>query len=89
MDMGQKLQAGFNISTSDFLGRNFGYELLPGPRGGVNVTWSSLATQSKILNYQFPLSIVQANALEADDIVYFGYQVPYSNSTYVSFDARA
>lgn len=87
VDLGQKVAAGFNVSTADFLGRDFAYELLPGPRGGLNATWSSIANQSKLLSHQFPLSMVQANALEVDDPVFFGYQIPLANSTFVSLGA--
>ena len=82
--MSQKYEAGFNISASDFLGRDFAYELLPGARGGLGVTWSGIRNQSKFISHEMPLPMVQATALEPDDPRYYGYQVPASDSPFVS-----
>ncbi|PMD48090.1 FabD/lysophospholipase-like protein [Hyaloscypha variabilis F] len=85
IDIGQKYAAGFNVSTSDFLGRDFAYEFLPGVRGGLGVTWSGIRSQSKFISHEMPLGMVQATALEADDPRYYGYQVPSSDSPFYEF----
>jgi lysophospholipase len=88
IDIGEKYAAGFNVSTSDFLGRDFAYEFLPGARGGLGVTWSGIRSQSKFISHEMPLGMVQATALEADDPRYYGYQVPSSDSPFVSVVAQ-
>ncbi|KAE9377350.1 lysophospholipase [Stipitochalara longipes BDJ] len=85
VDIGEKYAAGFNVSTGDFLGRDFAYEFLPGARGGLGVTWSGIRNQSKFINHEMPLGMVQATALEADDPRYYGYQVPSSDSPFYEF----
>jgi hypothetical protein len=82
--MSEKYKAGFNISTSDFLGRYFSYEFLPGARGGLDVTWSGIRNQSKFISHEMPLCMVQATAMEEDDPRYYGYQVPAVDSSFVS-----
>lgn len=88
VDMSQKYQAGYNISTSDFLGRDFSYEFLPGARGGMDVTWSSIRNQSRFLSHEMPLCMVQATALVADDPRYYGYQVPSLESPFVCYNTQ-
>ena len=83
VDMGAKLRAGFNVSTSDYLGRLYGYEFIPGPHGGVNSTWSGIARLSNFVNHQMPLPMLQASELTPDDQEYFGLKVPYYNATSV------
>lgn len=85
-DLSAKYKAGFPITVSDYLGRMFAYEFLPqGLHGALNVTMSGIRNQSKFLSHEMPISIVQATALEASDVEYFGLKVPYSNSTNVRF----
>jgi hypothetical protein len=81
-------KAGFNISTSDFLGRYLSYEFLPGARGGLDVTWSGIRNQSKFISHEMPLCIVQATAPEEDDPRYYGYRVPGLDSPFVSWKFR-
>ena len=92
-DIAAKLKAGFNVSASDYLGRNSAYQFLPGPHGGVNNTWSGIARLSNFVNHQMPLPMLQASELTDDDKEYFGLKVPYYNATSVwcaslSYDLR-
>ncbi|KUJ11335.1 FabD/lysophospholipase-like protein [Mollisia scopiformis] len=82
-DVAAKYEAGFPVTVSDFLGRDFSYEFLPGPNGGLGLTWSSLRNQSKFLSHEMPMPMLQTTSLEANDVVYpqyLGLQVPNLNN---------
>jgi lysophospholipase len=83
VDLAGKLQAGFNISATDYLGRLAAYEFMPGPHGGVNSTWSGVTRLSNFINHQMPFPMLQASELTDDDKEYFGIKVPYYNATSV------
>lgn len=82
-DIAAKFEAGFDVSVSDYLGRGFGYEFLPPPNGGLNVTLSSVRNLSNFENYSMPMPIFQAARLTEDDIEFFGFKVPYANASLV------
>lgn len=82
-DVASKLEAGFNVSATDYLGRLAAYEFLPGPHGGVNSTWSGVTRLSNFVNHQMPFPMLQASGLVDDDKEYFGIKVPYYNATSV------
>jgi lysophospholipase len=81
VDLAGKLQAGFNISATDYLGRLAAYEFLPGPHGGANSTWSGVTRLSNFINHQMPFPMLQASELTDDDKEYLGIEVPYYNAT--------
>ncbi|KAJ9641659.1 hypothetical protein H2204_002721 [Knufia peltigerae] len=80
-DIGAKFQAGFDVGVSDYLGLGFGYEFLPPPNGGLNVTLSSVRNLSNFVNHSMPMPIFQAARLTDDDIKFFGFKVPYANAS--------
>ncbi|KAJ9607997.1 hypothetical protein H2200_008076 [Cladophialophora chaetospira] len=80
-DVADKLEAGFNVSVTDFLGRDFGYEFLPQPRAGLNATLSGIANLPHFKNHSMPMPMFQANRLTYDDVEFFGVKVPYYNSS--------
>lgn len=82
-DLGAKFKAGFNISSSDFLGRAWGWEFFPGPDGGINVTYSSVAQVEAFVNHQMPFPILQSAQVTPDDATLEGLLVPYPNATKV------
>ena len=82
-DVGDKAEAGFNVSVTDFLGRALSYEFVPGPQGGLNVTFSSIVNQSNFINHQMPFPLLQAAAVEQGDVEFFGLEVPFANTTIV------
>ncbi|KAK5047684.1 hypothetical protein LTR84_006349 [Exophiala bonariae] len=75
-----KFEAGFNVSASDFFGRGFGYWMLPGEQGGLNLTWSSITELSKFKNYSGPFPILQANSLNKSSLVEEGLYAPLETS---------
>lgn len=78
-----KAEAGFNVSVSDFLGRGFGYQFLPGKYGGLNLTWSSIAELSKFKNHSGPMPILQTSSLNKSSLVEEGLYAPLENATIV------
>ncbi|KAF4625054.1 hypothetical protein G7Y89_g13113 [Cudoniella acicularis] len=76
-----KHQAGFNISVADYLGRIFGYEFIPGPVGGLGITFSSAINQTKFIDHETPFPIIQYNEIDTFDPVFFDLQFPTGNAT--------
>lgn len=83
LDVAANAEAGFNVSVSDYLGRAFGYEFLPTPNGGLNITLSGVRNLSNFQNHSMPMPMFQANRLTDDDVEFFGVKVPYANSSIV------
>jgi lysophospholipase len=83
-DLGAKEEAGFKVGTSDLFGRLWGYEFIPGPEGGLNVTLSSIVNQSNFVSHQMPFPIIQSIQLTDSDEELFGLLVPPANATIVS-----
>lgn len=82
-----KFEAGFNVSVSDFFGRAFGYQLLPGDHGGLNLTWSSITELSKFKNHSGPLPILQTNSLNKSSLVEEGLFAPLETSDIVGLSS--
>ncbi|KAK6371419.1 Lysophospholipase 1 [Exophiala oligosperma] len=76
LDIATKAEAGFNVSVADLLGRINGYEFIPGPRGGLNVTLSNIKDLEKFRNYEMPLPIIQIAAVTNKDPNQLGLLVP-------------
>lgn len=82
-DVYAKYKAGFAVSVSDYMGIGFGYEFLPPPHAGVNVTLSGVRSLSNFQNHSMPMPIFQAARLSDDDIEFYGMKIPYANSSLV------
>lgn len=80
-DLTAKFKAGFQVSPSDYFGRAWGYEFVPGARGGLNVTFSSIVNLSNFRDYQMPFPILQLADINKNDVEYFGFQIPSVNTT--------
>ncbi|KAK5270578.1 hypothetical protein LTR99_005020 [Exophiala xenobiotica] len=80
-DVYAKYKAGFAVSVSDYLGIGFGYEFLPPPQAGINVTLSGVRNLSNFQNHSMPMPIFQAARLTDDDVKFYGMKVPYANSS--------
>lgn len=76
-----KLKAGFNVSISDLLGRGFAYEYVPGPKGGLETTWSNITQLQNFSHFLGPMPILQANSINMDSQAFYGIYVPRANST--------
>ena len=81
MDIADKFEAGFNISTSDFFARIYGYEFIPGPRGGAQTTFSSLLELEAFRNHSMPMPMGLASEVLPDSTEYFGLKVPATNGS--------
>lgn len=82
-DLGAKLEAGFEVTTADFFGRGWGYQFLTGPRGGLNVTYSSIVNLSNFINHQQPLPILQMLTIDPGVEEYYKVPVPnFNNATF-------
>lgn len=79
-----KHQAGFEIGISDYLGRGFAYEFIPGQSGGLNTTFSGIRNLSNFINHQMPMPIIHLASVEPEDAEYYDLLVPSSNGTIVS-----
>jgi len=86
--MAPKFKADFMIGIADYLGRAFSYEFVPGPTGGLGVTFSSVVNQSKFIDHEMPFPIIEYNEIDNDDAMFFGLNVPNSNATIVRFSRR-
>ena len=83
-DLVAKVEAGFNVSTADFLGRGYSYEFFPGGHGGVNASFSDVTQLNMFRDHQMPFPILQALELIDSDPSILGVQVPYPNASTVS-----
>ncbi|OJZ83665.1 hypothetical protein ASPFODRAFT_140016 [Aspergillus luchuensis CBS 106.47] len=76
-----KHMAGFEIGISDYLGRGFAYEFIPGQSGGLNTTFSGIRNLSNFINHQMPMPIIHLASVEPEDAEYYDLLVPPSNGT--------
>lgn len=76
-----KFEAGFNVSAMDLVGRYIGYQFLPGPTGGLDSTWSSIAQLEGFKNFSGPMPIVQANSIDKNSPSFFGVWIAAGNGT--------
>lgn len=76
----EKIEAGFNVSTADFLGRGFAYEFVP----GVNRTWSSISEQPGFRNFSGPMPMLICSSINKSSVVLDGLYSPSSTSPWVS-----
>lgn len=75
-----KFEAGFNVSTADLLGRGFAYEYIPGPNGGMNVTWSSITSLSNFADFLGPMPFLQASSLTKSSFIEEGLYAARENA---------
>lgn len=86
-DVGEKAKAGFDVGAADLLGRIVGYEFVEAYRGGVNMTFSSVARLGMFRDAQMPFPILQASEVVEGDRELYGVKVPDLNSTQVCFSS--
>ncbi|OJJ42657.1 hypothetical protein ASPZODRAFT_124987 [Penicilliopsis zonata CBS 506.65] len=67
----EKWEAGFNISVTDFLGRGFAYEYIP----GVNRTWSSIPELPGFKSFAGPMPILSTSSINSSSPVEDGVYV--------------
>ena len=84
LDIADKAKAGFKVSIADILGRTTGYEFVAGPKGGLNVTLSSIVNETKFKEWQMPFPIIQISQIVGSSPEALGIQLPSYNSTLVS-----
>ncbi|EEH18113.1 hypothetical protein PABG_00676 [Paracoccidioides brasiliensis Pb03] len=56
-----KKDAGFDITLTDYWGRALSYQLINGPEGGLNYTWSSIALGQSFKDGDMPFPILVAD----------------------------
>ena len=61
-DVGDKHDAGFNTSVTDYWGRALSYQLVNASDGGPAYTWSSIQLQDSFANADSPMPILVADA---------------------------
>ena len=83
LDLAEKFSAGFPVTTTDYFGRVWSYEFLPGPHGGVDITFSSLADVPAIKNHQAPLPILHMSTISPNDNTFYGLQIPSETASTV------
>ncbi|RDH34733.1 lysophospholipase [Aspergillus welwitschiae] len=76
-----KYLAGFEVALSDYLGRGFAYEFIPGQSGGLHTTFSGIRNLSNFINHQMPMPIIHLASVEPEDAEYYDLLVPSSNGT--------
>lgn len=87
MDVAAKFKAGFPVTTADYFGRVWSYQFLPGPHGGVDMTFSGLVDIPAIKHHQAPLPILHMSTISPDDTTFFGLQTPFENASTVRENA--
>ena len=80
-DIGAKFEAGFNISASDFFARVYGYEFIPGSRGGATTTFSSLLELDAFKGHNMPMPMTVISEVLPDSTQYFGLKVPETDGS--------
>lgn len=76
----EKAAAGFNVTVSDFLGRGFAAQVIP----GVNRTWSSIPELPGFKNFSGPFPIVIASSIDKNSPVEDGLYVPSWEAPWVT-----
>ncbi|OJJ42302.1 hypothetical protein ASPZODRAFT_125778 [Penicilliopsis zonata CBS 506.65] len=74
-----KFEAGFDVGVSDYLGRAYAYEFIPGEEGGLNTTYSGIRQLSKFLSHEMPMPIIHLAEVGSGDLEYDGLWVPQAN----------
>ena len=82
-DIAAKFKADFPVTTADYFGRVWSYEFLPGPHGGVDMTFSGLVDMPAIKQHQAPLPILHMSMISPNDTTFYGLQVPFENASTV------
>lgn len=77
----EKMEAGFNVSVTDFLGRGFAYEYIP----SVNKTWSSIPDLPGFKSFAGPMPILLASSINSSSPVQDGVYVASWDAPWVSF----
>ncbi|KAJ5655906.1 hypothetical protein N7507_007856 [Penicillium longicatenatum] len=78
----QKVEAGFNVSTADFLGRGFAYQFVP----GVNLTWSSISEQPRFKNFSGPMPMLICSSINKSSDVLNGIYSPSESSPWFEWN---
>ncbi|OAX78103.1 hypothetical protein ACJ72_07592 [Emergomyces africanus] len=68
----QKMQAGFDVSLTDYWGRALSYQLIDAPRGGIDYTWSSIALDPEFQAGNMPMPIVVADGRNPGELLVGG-----------------
>ena len=82
-DLYAKWKAGFPVTIADFFGRAWAYEFIPGPHGGVDLTFSSYVDIPAFKNHQAPLPILHMSTIKPTDTYFDGFQMAFENATTV------
>jgi lysophospholipase len=75
-EIAEKAKAGFNVSLADFFGRDFAWEFVPGERGGIETTVSSITRMEGFKNFSMPMPMSVVSEVLPGDDEYFGLKVP-------------
>ncbi|CAN8101408.1 unnamed protein product [Discula destructiva] len=59
--VGDKSDAGYNTSITDYWGRALSYQLINAPDGGPAYTWSSIAQDQNLIDGNIPMPIIVAD----------------------------
>lgn len=79
-DVGDKADAGFNTSITDYWGRTLSYQLIGAEDGGPAYTWSSIALEDKLISGDTPLPLLVADGRAP------GVQLVGGNATVYEFN---
>lgn len=73
LDVANKADLGYNVSTSDFFARLYAGQFVPGANAGAETTWSGVVGLPKFKNHTMPFPIINVVSLTKDDKFYPQY----------------
>ena len=76
-DVTAKIDAGFNVSITDYWGRALSYQLIGAENGGPAYTWSSIALEDKFVSGDTPMPLLVADGRAPDTLLVGGNATVY------------
>jgi lysophospholipase len=84
-DLAAKYKAGFPVTFTDFFGRVWGYEFVPGLYGGVETTFSGFVDIPSFKNHTSPMPILHTAGILPTDASFYGLQLDSNNGSTVGY----